>query len=204
MVIFFRRLLTVAIGLTTVTVAAAPITVEDILHTVKQPEVLTADYTLEKKSPSVAVTLTSRGRLVVSKTQGILWFTAEPFEDCQGFSAAKRGELDDAGHWVTAPAAYAGQAVDITQKLLTAGPEELRNHFFLTPSGTPEAWQLLASPKGGTLANFLTEVLFKGGTHLQSVQMAQTNGTLTRIYFSRVETNPPLRSDDLKRLESLQ
>lgn len=204
MAIFLRCLFSALIGLTTVTTTAATVTVEDILQTVKQPEVLTADYTLEKKSPSVAVTLRSRGRLVLSKTQGLLWFTSEPFDDCLGFSSTKRGELNEEGHWVTAPAAYAGQAVDVTQKLLSAGPDELRNHFFLTSSGTPEHWQLLASPKNGNLTHLLTEVLFTGNDDLQSVQMAQTDGTVTRIYFSRVERNPALRPDDRRRLEALQ
>lgn len=204
MAILLRCLLSAFLGLTTVTAAATAITVEAILQTVKQPDVLTADYTLEKKSPSVAVTLKSRGRLVLSKTQGLLWFTSEPFDDCLGFSSKKRGELDDEGHWVTTPATYAGQAVDVTQKLLSAGPDELRNHFFLTASGTSEHWQLLASPKNGNLTHLLTEILFTGNDDLQSVQMAQTDGTVTRIYFSRVERNPTLRPDDRRRLETLQ
>ena len=148
--------------------------------------------------------LKSRGRLVLSKEKGLLWMTTDPFEDCLGFSAAKRGELDEKGRWITSPSAYAGQAVDFMQKLFTEGPDELRNHFFLTPTGTQDHWQLLASPKGGQLANFLTEILLTGNDALQFVQMAQTDGSLTRIYFSQVVRNPLLSPRDLARLEALQ
>ena len=144
---FLRRLFVVALGFAAATVAtAAPVTVEAILQTVKPPEVLTADFTLTKKTPAVAVTLTSRGRLVLSQAKGLLWMTTEPFEDCLGFSTVKRGELDEKGGWITSPSAYAGQAVDVVQKLLTAGPDELRNHFFLSSSGTPDHWQLQLLP----------------------------------------------------------
>ena len=202
---FLRRLFVVAIGFAAATVAAAaPVTVEAILQTVKPPEVLTADFTLTKKTPAVAVTLTSRGRLVLSQTKGLLWMTTEPFEDCLGFSAVKRGELDEKGGWITSPSAYAGQAVDVVQKLLTAESDELRNLFFLSPSGTPDHWQLLASPKGGQLENVLTEILLTGNDVLQSVQISQTDGSLTRIYFSRVSRNPQLSPRDTERLEALQ
>ena len=43
-----RRLFTVVVGFTAAVSTAAPVTVEDILRTVKQPDVLTADFTLEK------------------------------------------------------------------------------------------------------------------------------------------------------------
>ena len=195
---FLRRLFVVALVFAPATVAAAaPVTVEAILQTVKPPEVLTADFTLTKKTPA----LTSRGRLVLSQAKGLLWMTTEPFEDCLGFSAVKRGELDEKGGWITSPSAYAGQAVDVVQKLLTAESDELRNHFFLSPSGTPDHWQLLASPKGGQLENVLTEILLTGNDVLQSVQISQTDGSLTRIYFSR---NPQLRPRDTERLEALQ
>ena len=199
-----RRLFAVVIGFTAAVAAAAPVTVEDILRIVKQPDVLTADFTLTKKTPAVAVTLTSRGRLVLSQAKGLLWVTTEPFEDCLGFSAVKRGELDEKGGWITSPSAYAGQAVDVVQKLLTAESDELRNHFFLSPSGTPDHWQLLASPKGGQLDNVLTEILLTGNDVLQSVQISQTDGSLTRIYFSRVSRNPQLSPRDTERLEALQ
>ncbi len=199
-----RRLFAVVIGFTAAVAAAAPVTVEDILRIVKQPDVLTADFTLTKKTPAVAVTLTSRGRLVLSQAKGLLWMTTEPFEDCLGFSAVKRGELDEKGVWITSPSAYAGQAVDVVQKLLTAESDELRNHFFLSPSGTPDHWQLLASPKGGQLENVLTEILLTGNDVLQSVQIAQTDGSLTRIYFSQVVRNPRLSPQDAERLEALQ
>ena len=199
-----RRLFAVVIGFTAAVAAAAPVTVEDILRIVKQPDVLTADFTLTKKTPAVAVTLTSRGRLVLSQAKGLLWVTTEPFEDCLGFSAVKRGELDEKGGWITSPSAYAGQAVDVVQKLLTAESDELRNHFFLSPSGTPDHWQLLASPKGSQLENVLTEILLTGNDVLQSVQISQTDGSLTRIYFSRVSRNPQLSPRDTERLEALQ
>ena len=82
-----RRLFTVVVGFTAAVSTAAPVTVEDILRTVKQPDVLTADFTLEKKTPAVTVMLKSRGRLVLSKEKGLLWMTTDPFEDCLGFSA---------------------------------------------------------------------------------------------------------------------
>lgn len=199
-----RRLFAVVIGFTAAVAAAAPVTVEDILRIVKQPDVLTADFTLGKKTPAVTVMLKSRGRLVLSKEKGLLWVTTEPFDDCLGFSAVKRGELDEKGIWITSPSAYAGQAVDVVQKLLTAESDELRNHFFLSPSGTPDHWQLLASPKGGQLENVLTEILLTGNDVLQSVQISQTDGSLTRIYFSRVSRNPQLSPRDTERLEALQ
>lgn len=199
-----RRLFSVVIGFTAAVAAAAPVTVEDILRIVKQPDVLTADFTLGKKTPAVTVMLKSRGRLVLSKEKGLLWVTTEPFDDCLGFSSAKRGELDEKGHWITSSSAYAGQALDVMHKILTAGPDELRNHFFLTPTGTQDHWQLLASPKGGQLANFLTEILLTGNDVLQSVQIAQTDGSLTRIYFSQVVRNPQLSPQDAERLEALQ
>ena len=68
-----RRLFAVVIGFTAAVAAAAPVTVEDILRIVKQPDVLTADFTLEKKTPAVTVMLKSRGRLVLSKEKGLLW-----------------------------------------------------------------------------------------------------------------------------------
>lgn len=201
---FLHRLFAVVIGFTAAVAAAAPVTVEDILRIVKQPDVLTADFTLGKKTPAVTVMLKSRGRLVLSKEKGLLWVTTEPFDDCLGFSSAKRGELDEKGGWITLPSAYAGQAVDVVQKLLTAESDELRNHFFLSPSGTPDHWQLLASPKGGQLENVLTEILLTGNDVLQSVQISQTDGSLTRIYFSRVSRNPQLSPRDTERLEALQ
>ena len=183
---------------------AADLTVEAILATVEEPEALTADFTVEKRTPAVAVPLKSEGHLVLSKEKGLLWLTTSPFEDALGFSKTKSGHLDDSGRWVVAASQAAGRALEMTQKFIAAGPEALKDHFFLSPSGTTTDWQLLASPKGGTPAQFLTEVLFAGSKHLKRLQIVQTDGTITRIEFSQVNPTPVIAGDDAQRLESLQ
>ncbi len=195
-------------------VKAAEISVETILATVEQPDALTANFTVEKRTPAVAVPLKSEGRLVVplksegrlvlSKEKGLLWLTSSPFEDALGFSKTKSGRLDDNGLWVVEESQAAGRALEMTQKFIAAGPQTLSDHFFLSPSGTPSHWQLIASPKGGTPAQFLTEILFVGDQHLKRVQIVQTDGTITRIEFSQINSSPVLSGDDARRLESLQ
>ncbi len=185
-------------------VKAAEISVETILATVEQPDALTANFTVEKRTPAVAVPLKSEGRLVLSKDRGLLWLTSSPFEDALGFSKTKSGRLDDNGRWMVEESQAAGRALEMTQKFIAAGPQALSDHFFLSPSGTASHWQLIASPKGGTPAQFLTEILFVGDQHLKRVQIVQTDGTITRIEFSQINSSPVLSGDDARRLESLQ
>ena len=198
---FPLALLTAASSFST---AAATLALEDILQTVQRPAVLTADFVAEKRSPAIAITLKSQGRLVLSQSKGLLWITTQPFDDALGFSQTKRGRLDDNGDWSVSENRSTGRAMEMTQKILTADPKSLSDHFFLSPSGTSSAWQLLASPKAGTAAQFLTEVLLAGSKHLQHVQIVQTDGTITRIDFSNINPAPVLSKDDILRLESLQ
>ncbi len=184
--------------------SAADLSVETLLATIEQPDALTADFTVEKRTPAVSVPLKSEGRLVLSKDKGMLWITTAPFEDALGFSKTKRGHLDDNGRWVVEASQAAGRALEMTQKFIAAGPEALKDHFFLSPSGTTADWQLLASPKGGTPAQFLTEVLLAGGKHLKRLQIVQTDGTITRIEFSHVNPSAVIAGEDHQRLESLQ
>lgn len=185
--------------------AGADLAVSDILRILGEPEQLTADFTQQKQSPSVAVELDSRGRFVLSREKGFLWMTSEPFEDVVGFSKTKRGYLDESGRWIVLSNEHSARVMEWVREFLTKGSDELSRYFFLSPSGSRSEWRLLVTPKDdGTAARFLTEVLLTGGEHLQRIQIVQTDGTITRLFLSNVRENPTLSRIDQDRLEALQ
>ena len=199
-----KRLLVMALFFASLPVCGAPISADDILAALGRPDHLTADYALEKKTPAVSARLASKGRLVINKDLGLLWITTEPFEDAIGFSKNKTGAMDDNGHWTVKESRAAKRALEITRQFLDADPDEVSNHFFLTPSGTPSHWELVVTPKGGSAAQFISEMLISGDEHIKRLQIVQTDGTITRIEFTNVNPAPTISADDLRLLEAMK
>lgn len=183
---------------------AASLALQDILSTVRQPATLSAQFQLTKKTLSLSSSLNSRGRLLLDRKRGLLWITTTPFEDVLGFSATKSGALDENSHWKVTSQKSITQVTDFFEKIQTGQIEELQRLFFLTLTGTKTHWQVLASPRSNTISSRLVEILFSGSTHIDRIQIVETNGSITNIVFHNICENPIISASDDQFLDSLK
>lgn len=183
---------------------ARALTLDEVRDRIAQDRAVAADFVMTKKSPAVDVDLVSRGRLLLVRGRGLLWTTAEPFEEVLGFSLRKRGATDESGKWTVLENRHADAAARQVEQLLSGDAGGLESRFFVTLEGDLDGWRAVLTPKSGNAAQWIAEILIRGGRHISRMQLVMKDGTLTEIVFSNPRANPEIDALDDGRLESLQ
>lgn len=184
--------------------ASSALTLEEVAASLHRPALLSAGFDLVKKTAALTGALTAKGYFLLAADGRLLWVTQEPYDDVLGFSKAKVGAMDDAGRWQVKPNAYLSQVQSLVDQFLAGDRSELEKMFFLTVSGSREHWSILATPRAQNLSARLTEVLVRGGAHIEGLRIVDPQGTMTDIMFHGVQENPSVTEADQSYLDSLR
>ena len=146
--------------------AAADDLADRIVERLASYPVVRADFVQERALASLTKPVTSSGRMVLSREQGLLWQIEQPVKAVLVFSANGTPEGGVAQ-------AEMGRLI---RAIIGADLRELRQTFDLEPRGDLERWMLHLRPKGREIAQYLRGIDLAGGKHLEVIGIVETNG----------------------------
>ena len=128
--------------------------------------VVRADFVQERTVASLTKPITSSGRMVLSREQGLLWQIEQPVKAALVFSAN-----DSTGGGVAQ-----AEMSRLIRAIVGADLRELRQTFAIEPRGDLERWTLHLRPKAREIAQYLRGIELAGGKHLEVISIAEASG----------------------------
>jgi len=165
---------------------------EQLAAQLGQPTVVRGDFIQEKHLRALPQPLTSRGRFVLARDQGLLWLLQAPLKQdyrITGEAIARR----DAGGWQRLPQQSAGaQQNRLFLAVLQGDSSGLQRDFELALSGTAEAWQLRLTPRTALLRQIFSRIEIAGGALVQRIELHETQGDRSILRLSHSQAGGEL------------
>lgn len=146
--------------------AAADDLADRVVERLASYPVVRADFLQERTVASLTKPVTSSGRMVLSRDQGLLWQVEQPVKATLVFSANGTAEGG-------AAQAEMGRLI---RAIVGADLRELRETFDIEPRGDLDRWTLHLRPQRREVAQYLRGIDLAGGKHLEVISVVEANG----------------------------
>jgi len=171
-----------------------------ILKRLAEPAVVRAQFAQERRLADLTRPTMSRGRVTVSRQDGVLWQIESPVKLVLAFTP--NGVIETGPEGVRRSRGQRRGALDtevgrLMQSIVGADEESLQAAFDATAQGSPERWTIRLTPRAREMARFLREVRLGGGRHLESIEIEETSGNSTLIRMRQFAVAEKLEADEL-------
>lgn len=171
-----------------------------ILKRLAEPPVVRAQFVQERLISDMTRPTVSRGRITVSRQDGLLWQIESPVKLVLAFTA--NGVIETGPDSVRRLRGQRRGAVEaevarIMQGILGADEESLKANFDAVAKGSLERWTMRLTPRAREMARFLREVRLGGGRHLETIEIEETSGNSTAIRMRQFALADKLDAEEL-------
>lgn len=171
-----------------------------ILKRLGEPAVVRAQFVQERLITDMTRPTLSRGRIAVSRRDGLLWRIESPLKLTLAFTPT--AIIETGGDGVRRQRAQ-GRSVDaqigrVLRGILGADEQVLREGFEAAAAGSPERWTIRLAPRAREMARVLREIRLGGGRHLETIEVEETAGNLTTIRMRQFSVADKLDPDELE------
>jgi hypothetical protein len=187
---------------------AAPAHAEELLGSILQrlaePPVIRAQFVQERTAPEIARPALSRGRVVVSRRDGVLWQVESPVQLALAFT---RDGIIETGPDGVRRLRSQGRSIEtqigrVMRGILGADAETLRQGFNAVAEGSAERWSIRLVPRPREMARVLKEIRLGGGRHLESIEIEETSGNQTAIRMREFQVAEQLSPGEQERFKA--
>jgi len=164
--------------------------------------VIHAGFAQTKTLQALKRPLRTSGRMVFARGQGVRWQIDKPYQASYALSADRVVEIGpDGARKVRAarevPAlAHIGR---VFEALFQGDAAVLEQYFQVTVGGNPEHWRVDLAPKP-ELTRFLKGISAQGGQFLDTIEVHEAQGDVTRIEFRDSRLDAPLSEAEARLL----
>ncbi|MDR1709862.1 MAG: outer membrane lipoprotein carrier protein LolA [Candidatus Accumulibacter sp.] len=158
---------------------------DEIAQTVAAYPLVRAEFVQEKRMAAMKRPLVTRGRLVFSRTHGVLWQIESPYRMTYVLNETRLVEIaaDGARRTREAREAPGFERVDrVFRAMLGANPEALREHFDAAGRIDAGRWTLDLKPRGPA-AQFIESMRLAGGRFVERIEIEEAGGDAAAIDF---------------------
>lgn len=153
-----------------------------------QAAVVRGDFIQEKHLRALPQPLSSQGRFVLAKEQGLLWLLQTPLPQDYRIGAQGIARRTASG-WQALPQQSANARQNrLFLAVLQGDSSGLQRDFDLSLSGSASDWQLQLTPRSALLKQIFTVIQIHGGALVQRIELEETQGdrTVLRLQNSTV------------------
>lgn len=201
MFVFISTLLLVVTGLNTAYAEQQDL-LKQLGDRIEQHAVLRADFTQTKQMPALKRPLITSGKLLYSKTQGVIWQISKPYPISYILSEDKVVEVSADGvrkeRAVRDMPGFA-QISRIFKAMLSGDVNALNGYFDNKIQIEPNqaGWQLQLTPKQTQTLRFVQGIVVSGNQFVSSINIQEPNAASTAIVFSKTEAASALTDAEL-------
>jgi len=149
--------------------------------------VVRANFIQTKQLAVVKRPVTSTGRVVFARQEGLLWQIEQPLRIGYVLQNDRMIELGSDGsrrQRNSRDMPGMSQIARIFQAVLGGDMASLGQYFEVQAQGTPAAWTLGLTPRQAQVARFIERIELSGNNLLQSVRLFEAGGDTTLIRFT--------------------
>ncbi len=155
-----------------------------ILKRLAEPPVIRAQFVQERHIADMTRPTLSRGRITVSRQDGVLWQIESPVKLALAFTQS--GVIETGPDGMRRSREQRRGAVDtevgrLMQSIVGADEESLKTAFDAAAQGSLERWTVRLTPRAREMARFLKVVRLGGSRYLESIEIEETSGNSTMI-----------------------
>lgn len=177
---------------------------EGILKRLGEPPVIRAQFVQERLIADLARPSVSRGRIAVSRRDGLLWRIESPVQLTLAFAPSQIIETGPDG---VRRLRSQGRSVDtqigrVMRGILGADAEMLRAGFDARATGSLERWTVRLAPRPREMARVLREIRLAGARHLETIEVEETAGNLTTIRMRQFAVADRLEPEELEHFKA--
>ena len=170
-----------------------------ILKRLSEPPVVRAQFVQERTLTDLERPQLSRGRIVVSREQGVLWQIESPVKLALAFTPNQIIEIGPDG---TRRLRAQGRNIEtqigrVMRGILASDAETMRANFDATAAGSVERWTIRLAPRPREMARVLREIRLAGGRHLEMIEVEEISGNQTTLRMRQVAVADRLEPGEL-------
>lgn len=162
----------------------------NISDNIKQFSVIHSDFTQSKKIKALKRPLLTKGHVIYSRDNGILWQILKPFqmhyilgeETIVEVSASGRRKEKQVGD-----VPGLAQVGRVFRAMLGVDTAALDQYFHMQVSGDATQWTLMLTPKQAQLAQALSLITLSGQQYIETIALNEAGGDVTTLTFSNTE-----------------
>lgn len=171
-----------------------------ILRQLGEPAVVRAQFVQERLITDMTRPTESRGRIAVSRSDGLLWRIEAPLRLTLAFTPTAIIETGPDG---VRRLRAQGRSIDaqvgrVLRGILGADEQALRESFEATATGSLQRWTIRLAPRAREMARVLREIRLGGGRHLETIEVEETVGNLTTIRMRQFSVAERLEPAELE------
>jgi len=190
--------LTIACSTTTAASAASDL-LTLIVAKLSEPAVVRGDFVQEKQIAVLSRPIVSRGRVIVSRHDGLIWQIESPLRMSIAFSDSRIIETDAAGNRRVhgdSENRIQAEVGRVFHGLLAADLGILDRYFNLQASGDVQHWRIDLTPRSVELGKFIKTLQLTGGRNIDTIRVEEPNSDTTLIRLLNVATADSLSADE--------
>lgn len=178
---------------------------EKIMQRLAEPQVIRAQFVQERFIADITRPTVSRGRITVSRRDGVLWQIESPVRVTLAFTPT--GIIQTGADGVRRAQAPRRGAVEteiarVMQGILGADPASLSANFEARASGSLERWTVRLEPRAREVARFLRHIRLDGGRRMEAIEIEETSGNYTNIRMSQFSVAEKLEPGELAQFKA--
>jgi hypothetical protein len=171
-----------------------------ILKRLAEPPVIRAQFVQERFIADLTRPTLSRGRITVSRQDGVLWQIESPVKLALAFTQG--GVIETGPDGARRSRGPRRGAVDtevgrLMQSIVGADEASLKATFDAASEGSLERWTVSLTPRAREMARFLKVVRLGGSRHLESIEIEETSGNSTLIRLRQHAVAEKVAADEL-------
>ena len=184
---------------TTTAASDAPELLSRIVARLSEPAVVRAGFVQEKRVAVLSRPIVSRGRVIVSRRDGLIWLIEVPLRMSIAFSDAliietdaegRRHVHDDSDNRVQA------EVGRVFHGLLAADMGILERYFSIQAAGDTQHWRIELTPRSAGLGKFIKALRLTGGRTIETIRVEEPNNDSTLIRLQNVTTGDSLSAEE--------
>ncbi|TCB31600.1 outer membrane lipoprotein carrier protein LolA [Acinetobacter sp. ANC 4635] len=174
-------------------VFAAPINeVRDIFQQVSATPVVHAHFEQQKKLISLNKTYVSKGNVVFSKQQGVLWQMQTPVQADLVVTPQKLVQKTQRTmSQINVQQSPYGSVATLFLQLMAGDEKALASNFnIVSATHNNQAWAVTLTPKSSLFKKLFNQVNVQGGRYVNQIVIQEKDRNITQIRFSQQTSQP--------------
>lgn len=163
----------------------------DLITQLQKPNSIQGEFTQQRFLNTLPKPITTSGKFVLRKNNGLLWQMEKPFQSTVRVS--KKGIMQwHNEQWIENTRTGQSQQISLFLGLLSGNISALEQQFTIQLSGNPNAWHLTLTPKSLLMKQIFSTIQLTGDNLVKSIELHEKQGDRTLITLQNNQLNQPL------------
>jgi len=168
-----------------ITMPALAFDIDTLAAQLAAPSVVRGEFVQEKHLRAMPQALTSRGRFVLSRGDGLLWLLQTPIVQDYRITDAGIAKRNGEQWQAQSKNTVAARQSRLFLTVLGGNYAGLARDFKLSLTGNAQYWQMRLVPRSALLGKIFERIEIQGGTLVERVELHETQGDCTVLQLTQ-------------------